>query len=477
MKVDRLITLLPCSNLEDLRLDRNPEESEELLSAWSVLWHPALIDCAQAMPVWHPADQPPQEAAGGLIILPECCEPLLPEGWLPRAEASGALLLRKLKHRPEMVVAALEGLDGGHAQIDPDLAADFLALGFCRFVVELLTRKYRYMSNIDETALRAAVLAAAKAAVQGDMATARSELQSAFDRLHEAREYFYPVETRLIDLTLVASTTMGESLRSEFDTGRLRNLLVSAEVLEDMARREPDSLTALKNALATGKASILGGEFAEIPLHLLSPDAIESHLQRGLDVYQNLLDRRPVVFARRRFGLTPALPQILAKTGFTAAVHFTLDDGQFPVGSQSCIQWEGFGGASIDALARIPLDAARADSFFRLPEKLGAAMEMDQPATVVFAHWPGRVCPWYEDLMRIASYSRVLGSFCTLDDYFQQAGQSGQKVKYNADQYRSPFLPKTLPQIAPIQFRSGFDISTAGQPGNPSRRCMLLPSC
>ena len=168
----------------------------------------------------------------------------MPEGWLLGAEASGALLLRKLKHRPEMVVAALEGLGGGPAQIDPDLAADFLALGFCRFVVELLTRKYRYMSNIDETALRAAVLAAAKAAVQGDMATARSELQSAFDRLHEAREYFYPVETRLIDSHLGRLHYHGRIVAQRIGAGRLRNLLVSAEVLEDMARREPDSLTA-----------------------------------------------------------------------------------------------------------------------------------------------------------------------------------------------------------------------------------------
>ncbi len=51
---------------------------------------------------------PPRNPAGSLIILPECCEPLLPEGWLARAEASGVLLLRKFKHRPEMVQAALE---------------------------------------------------------------------------------------------------------------------------------------------------------------------------------------------------------------------------------------------------------------------------------------------------------------------------------------------------------------------------------
>ncbi|MGA2060406.1 MAG: hypothetical protein ABSG67_07995 [Thermoguttaceae bacterium] len=444
MKIDLLTTLLPCSNLEDLRLDRNPDESEELLSAWSALWHPALIDAAQAMPGWHPADHPPQESAGSLIVLPECCEPLLPEGWLVRAEASGVLLLRKFKHRPDIVQAALERIGCGLTTIEPDLAADFLALGFCRCVVELLTQKFRYMSNIDDTALQTAVLAAAKAAVQGHIVNAKAELQSAFDRLHEAREYFYPVETRLIDFTLAVPTTLGESLLKQLNSGLPCNLLISAESLQDMARREPATLTALKAALANNSVCIVGGEFAEAPLPLLPPDAVEFHLQRGLEVYKHLLDRRPVIFARRRFGLTLVLPQILAKTGFTAAVHFTLDDGQFPTGNQSCIQWEGLDGTSLDALAKIPLDADRADSFFRLPEKLGSGMEMDHLATVVFAHWPGRVCPWYRDLARISSYSRVLGAFCTLEDYFQQAALSGQKMKYNVDQYRSPYLAQDV---------------------------------
>jgi alpha-mannosidase len=444
MKIDRLSTLLPCSSLEDLRLDRNLDECEELLSAWSALWHPALIAGAQAVPGWYPAAQPPLEPAGSLIVLPECCEPLLPDGWPAKAEASGALLLRKLKHRPEMVQAALERLGCDPAAIDPHLAADFLALGFCRFVVEVLTQKFRYMSNIDETALRAAVLAAAKAAVQGDVAEARRELQSAFDRLHEAREYFYPVETRLIDFTLAASTTLGESLLTDLTAGLPRNLLISAEVLQDMALREPATLAALKKVLADNSVSIVGGEFAEVPLPLLHPDAVEFHLRRGLEVYKHILDRRPAVFGRRRFGLNPALPQILAKTGFTAAVHFTLDDGQFPAGNQSCIQWEGFDGTSVDALAKIPLDADRADSFFRLPEHLGNAMELDQPATVVFAHWPGRVCHWYDDLTRIFSYSRALGAFYTLDDYFRQAEPAGRRVKYNADQYRLPYLAQDV---------------------------------
>jgi hypothetical protein len=440
MKIDRLYTLLPCSGLEDLRLQRDAEECEELLSAWTALWHPGLIAAAGTVPDWHPADQPPLETTGSLFALPECCEGLLPDGWTAEAEASGALLLRKFKHRPEIVQAALKGMDCEAAKVDPDLAADFHALGYCRFVVEVLTRKFRYMGNFDQTACNDAVLAAAKAAVEGDFAEARQALQSAFDRLHEAREYFFPAEARLIDFTLAASTTLGQSLQRELTDGTPRNLLISAAVLQNMAVSEPDTLAALKNALETNSATIVGGEFIEAPLPLLPPEAIEFHLQRGLEIYKRILDRRPVIFGRRRFGLAPALPQILAKNGFTAAAHFTLDDGQFPTDNQSFVQWEGFDGTTIDALTKIPLVADKADAFFRLPEILANAFELDQPAAVVFAHWPGRVCTWYGDLCRINSYSRVLGFFCTLDEFFQQTGQSGRRVKYGADQYRSPYL-------------------------------------
>ncbi len=215
MKFDRLIALLPCQSLEDFDLERKEADAEQLLAAWSALWHPALLASSQAIPSWIPAASPPPDPAGYLVVVPDCCVPSLPEDWLSEAEAAGACVLRNLHHREEMLAAALERLDDGeslngglspfssdengtvplrNARLDPDLAADFLALGYCHFQVELLTRKFRYMSNLDETSLQTAVLAAAGEALRGDAAAAREHLQSAFDRLHEAHEYYHPVD-------------------------------------------------------------------------------------------------------------------------------------------------------------------------------------------------------------------------------------------------------------------------------------------
>ena len=401
----------------------------------------------------------PPEASDFLAIVPGCCEPRLPPHWAAESEAAGARVLCGLANRDAMLEAALEvvaelpspacgrgaGDEGGHAgpptqEAATPLVPDFLALGYCHLLVELIISRARYSSNLDEGGLRSAALAAAAAALVGDAESARRELQAAFDRLHETREYHYAVEPRLLDMTLLAQTTMGQSLRDELATREPRSLLVSGEVVERMAAAEPETLAALKKALTDDVVALVGGEFTELPLPLLGPEAILGQLCRGLAAYERHLGCRPTVFGRRPFGLIAALPQIVRRLGFTAAFHCTLDDGQFPVGSQSRIQWEGTDGTAIEALGCVPLDAAAAASFLLVAEKLAEAGKLDQTATLAFAHWPGRTSGWYDDLQRVASYSTVLGRFVTVDGYFGQSCWDSRHVAYKPDEYRSPYL-------------------------------------
>ncbi len=453
MKFNRLIALFPCESLEDFDLGRKEDDAEELLSAWSALWHPALLAGQDDIPSWLPPSTPPPDPSGCLVIIPDCCEPSLSTQWLAEAEAAGACLLRGMKHRDRMLAAALERLGPDAPTVDGDLAADFLALGYCHLQTELINRKSRYTSNLDESSFRVSALAAAQAAVDGDKADARDQLQAAFDRLHESREYFHPLEIRLLDLTLLAPTTLGATLWDRLATCPTNlptcptnlptcptNLLVSGEVIDRMARDEPKTLEALKKALEDGKIELIGGEYGEVPLPLLDPEAINLNLARGLTTYEEHLGHRPVVFGRRRFGLTPVLPRILHRRGFTAAFHCTLDDGRFPVGTQTRVQWEGFDSTTIDSLCCIPVDAGRASSFLQLAEKLGDAMNLDQTPTVIFAHWPGGSNQWYDDLRRIAAYSSVLGTFSTFSAYFEQTSFAGHQERNNPDDYRSPYL-------------------------------------
>jgi alpha-mannosidase len=464
-----LTALMPCRTLEDMARVRTAEPAAQILSAWTALWHPTLVGTAGVLPHWAPAETPPEQPAGHLLLVPPAAEELLPAGWLDQARQSGAVVLGNLRRRDEMIAAALAHVAGGPATIDPDLTADFLALGFCHFIVEVVTQQMRYMTNLDEPAFERELVAAAVAAQSGDADTARARLQAAFDLLHTAREYYgYSSDSYLLDLTLVAETTLGASFREAIATsplplgeapasgypgvrgpeaearGRPINLLISGRVLEEMARREPDSLALLRRAVEAGAAAVVGGEFHELELPLLPLEAIRYQLEKGLATYQQRLGCRPLVFGRRRFGMTPVLPQIVQRLGFTGVLHATLDDGRFPADPPSRVRWEGIDGTAVEALLRVPLDISRPDAFLRLATNLTSTMSGDYAATAIFAHWPGHGSPWYSDIQRIARHTTILGTFVTLSDYFERGGYLGQQRQHKADEYRSPYLRQAV---------------------------------
>jgi len=444
MTYKELVVLLPCQSLENLSLERDGPEAEQLLASWTALYHPALLAQSPGMPRWASAESPPEDVADSLVVLPECAEESLPGDWLERVECSSARVLRRHHDRDAIVAAALEGVPEPVPLRDTPLAGDFLSLGYCHFLIELLTRQLRYMSNLDSDRFQQHTLDALQNLVQGDESVAREQLRSAFDRLTEAREYFYPVQTHLIDLTLVAETTVGESLRCELGSERPVNLLISGSGVERMAEQEPASLALLKERLEMQEVTLVGGESEEQELPLMTPEDILAQFQRGLETYQRYLGHRPTVFGRRRFGLSPLLPQILKRLGYVGALHFTLDDGRFPTGNQSKIRWEGIDGTEIEALARIPFEVDRPENFLRLASRLGNTLDADQAATAVFAHWPGQTSSWFEDMRRADQYGPVLGRFTGLTAYFESTLYSGQSIRYSADKYRSPYLKQAV---------------------------------
>lgn len=443
MKFSEIAILLPCHSLEDFPLYQEGREAEGLLSAWTALWHPALLAAAERLPTWHRADSPPEEVAGRLFIIPPLCEPQLLAGWANRAHDEGALLVRNMHERGAVVAAALAGLDSP-PPVDAALVQDFLALGLCYLLVELLTRQMRYMSNIDEIHLRNQAVAAAQGAVANEVEAARERLRACFDVLTQARERFYPVGVYLIDLVLTAPTTLGPSLRRELTEPTPKNLLISGRLARDMAQQQPESAAVVRQRLADTRLSLVGGEFDEAESPLLPLESILAEFERGRAAYIEALGASPSVYGRRRFGLTPLLPGILAGAGFAGALHFTLDEGQFPRGTQAKTRWEGFGSTAIDAIARVPLDAAAVESALGYPRKMGETMDADHVATLIFAHWPGQVSPFFDDLRRIAAHAPALGKFVTLDEYFRETDRPGDITKFRADQYRAPYLRQAI---------------------------------
>jgi alpha-mannosidase len=454
MKFQELLILLPCHSLEDFPTYHEGDDAQSLLASWSALWHPALLAAAGKAPTWRRIEDPPSDLKDKLIVVPSVCVQRLPTGFAQRCKEEGGLLIRKTADRAEIVAAALAGLGSAGASPSPDaspfqavdaeLAADFLALGYSYLQIELLTRQMRYSSNLDETYFKNTALAAAVAAVEGDTALAQEKLSACFSVLAEERDHYYPVDAFLIDLNMVASTTLGPALREELSRETPTSVLLSGELVEEMAAREPDTLSALKAGLEAGRVGLAGGAASESRWPLLSHESILEELRRGLAIYERLLGRRPEVFGRWRYGHTPHLPGILHRLGFRGALHASFDEGKTPDGLQIKVRWEGLDGSAIDALARTPLDATKPQTFLSLATKMGESMDGDHVATLCLAHWPGQASPWLDDLRRIARYSSALGKFVTLDQFFRDTAQPGQLDRFEADRYRSPYLKQAI---------------------------------
>lgn len=446
MNYEHLTILLPCHSLEDFPLHHAADDAANMLHAWTALWHPALIHAVQDVPGWFRADDPPQELAGRLVVVPNSAAALLLAGWAKRAVTEGAVVVRDFATRDDAVRDALAPLDNC-PNVDPDLVEDFLALGYTYLQEELLTRQMRYMSNLDEAHFRSETIAAANAACSGDIPAAKEKLRACFDVLAEARDRFYPVDAYLIDLMLLADSSDPAVVMAELQRGAPVNVLASARLLQQFAEknqaRGAEVLTQLRQAMADGTCTLVGGELSEGLLPLEPPEMTGARLRQAADLYRELLGAAPAVYARRRFGLAPTLPQTLARNGLKSALHFTLDDGQFPRGEQARIRWRGSAPAGVDALARIPLDVARPETFLGLCERMSETMDLDHVATLVFARWPGQHAPWFDDLHRAGKYAPVLGRFVTLDKYFGvEASIPGNR--FTADRYRSPYHKQAI---------------------------------
>ena len=443
MSYQELCILLPSHSLEDFPVHHRGAEADNLLAAWTALWHPALIAAAGKGPTWRRADDPPDPLENVLVVIPQVSVPELPAGFISHARETRAVVIDQ-ESREAMLAAALEPLGELAQAPDDELVADFLALGYCFLQVELLTRQMRYASNLDEFRFREMLVSAARKGVEGDEAGARQQLRSCFDILGEERDHYYSVDAFLVDLTLLAPTTLGPSLHRQLNRTEPQNLLLSGSVLTELAHQSPETLELLRVGLEEGRVSLVGGEEQPSWVPLESLETWRANLVTGLATYQRILGRRPQVFGRRQYGLSPLMPQVLHKFDFHAAIHATLDDGQFPEASQIKTRWEGSDATALDAIARVPLDASQPGTFLSLALRLGESMDMDHVATLCLVHWPGHASRWYDELKRVSRFTSALGRFCTVDQYFRETALPGHLDRFTPDQYRSPLLQQAV---------------------------------
>jgi alpha-mannosidase len=482
MRYSEIIILIPSHSLEDFPTELDDAKSESLLNSFCVAWHPLFLAQANAIPIWHRAEEPPDEVENRLIFVPQPCLELVPNGWIQRVREEGAVVVADLTNRAEMLKQALAPVQNASAaEVDDDneessdsakpedsdvdesatetsasdsdpsvvaapsleeLELDCMALGTTWILLELLTRHMHHFSSYDEVFFEKTAVNAAKSIVEGDAADGRDRLQSAIDLLTEARERFYPVDSYLLDLCLLTPDMANEKLDELLREDVPVNYLLKGDDAEEISAARPDTIELMRERWSGGHIDVIGGDYQELPTPLVPLESTLFDFTKGLQTYRRLFHREPTTWGRRRYGLSLMTPQLLYKAGYIGALHVLLDDGIYPDREQSRMHWEGCDSSTIEAFSRIPLAAESASTWLRFPQRMAEAMESDTVAAIAVARWPEMKSPFLRDLRRIQKYAPVLGRFVTFSEFFESSDESGGGGYWGADtkEYLSPFF-------------------------------------
>jgi alpha-mannosidase len=440
MTIRRASVILPCRSLEDFPTHLTGQGAAELLAAATALWHPSLIHRARALPGQHSTDElpDPTEMDGELLVIPSASRERMAQDWCDRFRATAPKNpppVDASASRRETIAALLVAASIDSKQVAAESADDFLALGFTYLQVELLTRSLRYTSVLDTDQFTSAVVAAADAAVSGNHVTKREELSRAFDLLADARNHVYSVDFYMIDITLLADTTLGETLRAKLAAGSPTNLLVTGEQIERIATEHPATLAELKRGLEAGTACVVGGMQRGGVWAGQSPESVLDELQAGQQTARRLLDREYEVFGQFEADFSPLLPALLKNLGFRGALHTAFDGGPLPRADQRKTNWGEGEDSKIEALSAIPLDASRPETWLKLAERIGDSIAHDHVATILLAGWPGAECEYFDDLRRAARFGSVLGKLMTLDAYFRDTREPDNWTNFYPREY------------------------------------------
>jgi hypothetical protein len=441
MTPSRIVVFLPCHTLDDFPYWLDENEADAVLSTWTAAWHPRLLLAAESVPRWASVDLPPPADGTHVGLVPAPFD----DRFAAQADAhapGGSRWIRGLHGRETLVSAALEACGVEDAAVPEGRAVgDFQALGLGVLLSELLARRMRSTLELESTGFEAAAISAARAAVAGDAGEMRRALGECFGCLEAARAQYYPVDVWLLDIVLLAESTLGRGLAGELEGPTPFGLVATGELVERLAARHPDTLMQLRDACAAGRVSPCGGRDEGRPVSECTPEALRGSFARGAAAWRTHVGVVPTTFAQYAGGSSALLPQMLQGLGYSGALWSLFDGSRLPDPSASRIRWAGTGGGLIDAVGRPPLDARSAQTILALAEKLGDAMDHDHTVVLQFARHAGTASPWHELFRRMAALSSVCGSFVTPDELFRKTAGAGTDVSFEPDAFAGPAPP------------------------------------
>ena len=433
----RVTVFLPCHALDDLPSGLDEAEADDVLAAWTAAWQPALLAATGAAPRWSSVDSPPPDDGPLVGIVPAAFDHRFAVQFAPAGDDKSRWVRGVRGAGPVAAAARAAVAEPAEPPRGAAWADDFAALGLAVLLTELLARRMRSAADLETTGFGAAAVAAARAALADDEPACREALRECFAWLEGVRDRFYPVDAWLLDLVLVADSTLA-AVAAELAAPVPLGLVAAARLLPRLAAAHPDVVAAMRRRVAEGSLSCCGGRLDDEPLDGQAPEEILAAFTAGRQAWLELVGVVPTVFAERGGCASALLPQLLAGLGYAGAVWSRFDGGPLPDPRSGRILWEGTGGGSLEAVAGSPADARTAAAVLALPEILGDAMDHDHVAVVSFAHHAGTASHWHALLRRAGSWTKAFGTFVTPEDLFRRTAGTGACVSFSADAFPRP---------------------------------------
>ncbi|MCA8987338.1 MAG: hypothetical protein KDA78_06840, partial [Planctomycetaceae bacterium] len=446
--------VLPSWHLEDIARDFSEAESATFLHAYAVAFHPFLLAASRHIPAWKAAASLEVTSAEGVYLIPPPSKEKISPDWYINNPDLLQFLIDKDRSAIYSTISSSEAVQNLVQQkleleISPALLdavarneQRFCALGVTYLLTSLLSQLMYHYENIQETRFEELVVEAAVALISApnDSEKFDSLFRESCEQLLESREKFYAVETHLVDFCLLGETLSPEDAQSLHRPGHGVTILGTAQNWQKIKAATPESANIIQQGLDSGDLELTGGELFESRTPLLSLQALNWQLRQGGEVCQQAVGHAAKAWGRSTFGLSSQVPLLLKKHGIDAAYHLAMDSGVYPEDEQSHFAWESRGGASVEAISRLPISIDNARSLLKIPERLSDAINHDHVSCLVLAHWPRVKNPWLNDLICIHERAPILGKFVRLSEFLQETDGTGHNFNYEQKNYRTATL-------------------------------------
>src|SRR5262249_29602158 len=161
------------------------------------------------------------------------------------------------------------------------------------------------------------------------------------------------------------------------------------------------------------------------------------NLTKGLVASRAVLGSDIRVYARKRFGAHPQLPQLLAGAGLTRAVMVTFDDSSMPSYRATVVSYPSPDGRQVESFTRAPARAESPQTYFHAAYYLHQTISQDHAATLALVHRGAPAPVFYEDWLELNKFGPVLGKWTTFSGYFNEVLAGEHASLSSADDFHA----------------------------------------